>query len=123
MSRFVEVPSEALFTRLRAAGFTERPNDPHRPSAEVVFERKHDRDPRYRILVYTSARRGSFVARAKGADAIRVCAIFVDGFVSRGVAKLPRVHRTGSVDAVLERVIERARDAYAICNQRIGRRS
>ena len=119
MSRYVEIPAAALFARLRAAGFTEA----ERPGAEVVYERKHDRDPRFKILVYTSCRHGSFVARAKDADAIRVCAVFVDGFVSRGVAKLPKVLRTGSVEATLERVIERAREAYAVCNERIRERS
>lgn len=120
---FVEVPSERLFARLRAAGFVEQDYPRDRQSGEVVFERKHDRDSRYRILVYTSVRRGSFTARGKGADAIRVCAIYLEGFTSRGVAKLPRVHRTGTVEDVLERVIDRARRAYAVCNERIRERS
>lgn len=115
MSTAVLVPAEQLFAFLASKGFAER----QQRGVEIVYERRHDRDPRYRVLVYTSVRRGASAARAVGKDAIRVCAIFDDGQRSFGVAKLPRVHRTGTVDGVLERVIDRSREAYAACNQRI----
>lgn len=116
---FVEVPAERLLGFLREKGFVEAP---HRARAEVVFERAHQFETRLKVLVYTSVRRGAVRARAKGKDAIRVCAIFDDGERSYGVAKLPRVHRTGSVEAVLERLLARAREAYAACNEEAKKR-
>lgn len=92
------------------------------PSEEEVYERRHDRDDRYAVRVYTSILRGAEEARDCGADAIRVVALFVDGkfhYPPRTVPifKATRVHRTGSVEAVLDRMIERAREAYAAANQ------
>lgn len=114
--RFVEVPSAVLFKHLEAHGFTDVTM-----FREVVYQRVHHIDPRYKILIYTSVARGATTARACGADAIRVAPIVLEGFRSRGIAKLPRILRTGSVEAVFERVIERAREAYAICNEHIRR--
>lgn len=114
--RYVEVPAEALFSFLAGKGF-ERST----MRREVVFVRRHHADPRYSVLVYTSVREGASSARKLGADAIRVCAIFTPGNLRerpRGVAKLPKVLRTGSVEAVLERVLGRMREAYSVCNRR-----
>lgn len=116
---FVEVPSERLLGFLREKGFVEAP---HRARTEVVYERAHQYETRLKVIVYTSIRRGAARARAKGKDAIRVCAIFDDGNHSYGVAKLPRVHRTGSVEAVLERLLGRMREAYAACNAEAKKR-
>ncbi len=118
----VEVPSDQLFAFLKSKGFELRPGT----TREIVYAKKHERDPRYVVLVYTSVHRGSARARAKGKDAIRVCAIFDDsarvvGMTPIGVIKLPRVHRTGSVEATLDRMLSRMRAAYAACNERIKR--
>jgi len=116
--RYVEVPAEALFAFLESKGF-ERTC----PRREVVYRRAHASDPRYVVLVYTSVREGAARARARGADAIRVCAVYEPGggAPGRGVCKLPKVLRTGSVDAVMGRVLDRMRDAYASCTDRIRR--
>jgi len=113
---YVVVPAERLFRFLEAKGFSRTVR-----FREVVYVREHHLDPRYKVLVYTSVREGAAEARKRGADAIRVCAIFEDQkkAVSRGVAKLPKVLRTGTVEAVLERTIERAREAYRIINQKV----
>lgn len=119
MSRFVQVPAAAIRERLAAAGFrlTAGPSN-----EEEVYERSHDRDDRYVVRVYTSIQRGADEARDCGADAIRVVALFKDGKFHYPpkvvpIFKATRVHRTGSVEAVLDRMIERAREAYGVCNQ------
>jgi hypothetical protein len=120
-ARFVEVPADAIRQRLAAAGFRLLPNT----RGEEVYERPHDRDPQYTIKIYSSIQRGAQGARGCGADAIRAVALLT---VKSGkvypIFKSSRVYRTGSVDAVLDRMIERARDAYARCNEhRKGRTS
>ena len=120
MSRgFVEVPADVLRQRLTAAGFRLVPE----ARGEEVYERAHDRDARYTVKVYSSIQRGAEEARGCGEDAIRVVALFMENYRFhwparvRPIFKAPRVHRTGSVEAVLERMIERARDAYAACSR------
>lgn len=118
MSRFVHVPAADIRDRLAAAGF--RLNGDV-DGSEEVYDRKHDRDDRYVVRVYSSIRRGAEEARASGTDAIRVVALFVDAqhFYPARVSpifKACRVYRTGSVEAVLDRMIERARQAYAHIN-------
>lgn len=113
---YVEVPAEKLFSFLEGKGFSRRAGH----SSEVVYMRAHHRDDRYKVLIYTSVRTGGRKARGRGEDAIRVCAIFENGEASRGVAKLPKVLRTGTVDAVLARTIERAREAYGIINKKLA---
>jgi hypothetical protein len=72
--------------------------------------------------VYSSIQRGAEEARGCGEDAIRVVALFADArhqWPARTIPifKATRVHRTGSVEAVLERMVDRAREAYAACNR------
>lgn len=116
-ARFVQVPASAIRQRLAAAGF-------HlllAMSGEEVYERAHDRDARYTVKVYSSIQRGAEEARECGTDAIRVVALFSDAKFQwpprvSPIFKATRVHRTGSVEAVLDRMVERAREAYAACN-------
>jgi|SRR5208282_66121 len=118
MSRgFVPVPASAIRDRLAAAGFRLLPAD----RGEEVYERAHDKDARYTVKVYSSIARGGSAVRECGEDAIRVVAVFLDGRFHYPAREMPifkatRVHRTGSVEAVLDRMIERAREAYAACN-------
>lgn len=113
-SRFVEVPASAIRERLAAAGFHLLPAT----SGEEIYERAHDRDSRYTLKVYSSIQRGSEGVRGCGADAIRVVALLT---VSSGkiypIFKSARVYRTGTVGAVLDRMVERAREAYARCSE------
>ena len=116
-ARFVQVPADAIRQRLAAAGF-------HLIVAahgEEVYQRKHDRDDRYAIFVYSSIQRGAAEVRDCGEDAIRVVAVFMDSkfhWPAKAVPifKATRVHRAGSVEAVLDRMIERAREAYSHIN-------
>lgn len=112
-SRFVEVPAAAIRERLAAAGFELMAAD----KGEEVYLRVHDKDDRYAIKVYSSIRHGSGSARKRGADAIRVVALFQPREQVYPIFKSARVYRTGTVEAVLERMIERGREAYARCNQ------
>jgi hypothetical protein len=119
MSTFVAVPAAAIRNRLAAARFRLTPGSSRE---EEVYERPHDKDDQYVVRVYTSILRGADEARDCGADAIRVVALVKDGkfhYPPRVVPifKAIRIHRTGSVEKVLDRMIERAREAYAACNQ------
>jgi hypothetical protein len=113
VSRFVDVPAAAIRERLAAAGFQLLPAT----RGEEVYERAHDKDSRYAVKVYSSVQRGETGARECGADAIRVVALLTTPNKVYPIFKSKRVYRTGSVDAVLGRMIERAREAYARCNE------
>jgi hypothetical protein len=115
--RYVPVPAAAIRERLTAAGFHLLADT----RGEEVYERPHNSDPRYTVKVYSSIQRGAGEVRECGADAIRVVALFADAKFRWPAQVVPifkaaRVYRTGSVEAVLDRMIERAREAYATCN-------
>jgi hypothetical protein len=102
---------------LEKAGFTRRP-----VKGEVTYERRHDRDERLVVVVYTSVAEDAAVGRGCGEDAIRVLSFFT--WTRQGETELrrkklfeARVFRVTSVEGVLDRMMERARDAYAACNK------
>jgi len=122
VSRFVQVPAAAIRERLAAAGF--RQLDRH---GEEVYVRHHERDKRFAVKVYSSIKGGEVLG--SGEDAIRVVAVHYTGSVdtkgewlhpdsARAITPAMRVFRVGTVEGVLDRMIERARDAYAACNER-----
>lgn len=115
--RYVEVPREAITSRLERAGFEREVQ-----KGEVTYSRKHDRDGRLVVVVYTSVAENATAGRGRGEDAIRVLAFFT--WTRQGETQLrrkklfqARVFRVTSVDGVLDRMMERARDAYAACNK------
>lgn len=117
-TRFVSVPRESIVEALTKAGFT-----PGVQGSEVVFSRVHHRCKHTVVKVFTSlSARETEAVRGCGEDAIRVVAAYEkkDGNrpVSFGLYKAKRVYRTGSVEAVLARIVERAREAYKACNER-----
>jgi hypothetical protein len=113
-ARFVNVPADVMRAFLESKGFEPVTN---RSKREVVYERPHARDTRFKVLVYTSIANGSTTARKVGADAIRVVALFEPGGEQQPQArKFKRVFRTGTVEGVLDRTLERMREAYAKCN-------
>lgn len=114
--RYVEVPLDAILGRLVKAGFTKE----MRPG-EITYSRQHDRDTRLKVIVYTSIAENATAGRGCGEDAIRVVALF--SWTRRGETEVRRkklytgrVFRVTSVEGVLDRMMERARDAYAACN-------
>ena len=121
MGTFVEVPATAIRERLVSLGFKQVVGVRGR---EEVFERAHHKDARYTVRVYTTIPTGAGVARACGADAIRIVALFTpaQGADPRGVYKATRTFRTGTVEGVLDRMQERLREAYGFINERYGTR-
>lgn len=111
--RYVHVPAEQLKAFLVSKGFVETVR-----YREIVFVRAHAVDPSYRIMVYTSIRKGEENARGLGQDAIRVCAVKdIGGGKTIPIAKTPRVYRTGKVEDVLARMLVRMREAYDVCSK------
>jgi hypothetical protein len=127
MSRAVVVPAELIRAALTKAGFVNAGPSAgaftHDQGREEVWTRAHDRDPSYVIKVYTSLTQGAAVTREKDSDAIRVVVVrkdpmrFPAAFV--GVWKSARVHRTGSPEKVVARMLERAREGYAYINEQL----
>jgi len=114
MAHFIEVPADQLQDALRRAGFGIMGTD-----GEIVYERSHDVNKALRIRVYTSLSQGAASTRECGQDAIRATLVWWDASQRRAwaIAKSTRVHRTGTVDGVLTRMLDRARDLYVIANQ------
>ena len=101
-----------LLVRLKECGFTQFNNsdkDARYGGRELVFSRKVNDNTDVRV--YTTISGGK--ARGKGKDSIRVTAVYTarDG-KTRGLVKNRRVHRTGNVDAITDRMIERMRDVW-----------
>jgi len=70
-------------------------------------------DTPIRLLIYTSVDKRTGEVRKVAKDAIRVCGVrtFTNG-EEKGCIKRKRVHRTGKIEAILDRMLERARTAY-----------
>ena len=117
MNAYVDIPRDKLEALLAGAGF-----QPTTAGNELVYTRSHDKDARLSISVYTSISTSASSARARGKDAIRVVALFrwmhaASGQERRKKLFQSRVYRVNGVDGVLERMLERMREAYAACNE------
>jgi len=108
MTTFVQVPAQAIEDFLKSKGFT---RTVHR--CEVVYVRAHEDCPDVVVKVYTSIGTRYNGTRGNGRDSIKVCTVFDDGRKRFGIGKFPRIHRTGSTEAVFGRMLERMRAAYA----------
>lgn len=119
-SRYVEIESDSFCEALAFKGFKRDQN----AGNEIVYVRQHHYDPTMYVKIYTSIPATSSVGRACGQDAIRVVLIFKNDVTGRsgGLWKAPRVYRTGSQEKILDRTIERAREAYAEANKRVKNR-
>lgn len=107
MSTFVEVPAAELATFLGEKKFTAG-----KQGHEVVYTRQSKTNPLLRIAVYSSVTEGSMKARGCGEDAIRVVLLgTVSGDKTWCLRKTTRIHRTGSVAKVLERILDRIMEA------------
>jgi hypothetical protein len=112
---YVEVPAERIRETLTKAGFRLMEPAGYGLGGEEIYFRAHDKDATYAIKVYSSIQYGRSKARGVGQDAIRVVALRFRGQWI-GIWKSKRIHRTGTVEGVLERMIERAREAYGFIN-------
>jgi len=106
---YVQVPAEDIINFLESKGFT--PIDEFQYK-ELVYERIHADNPAIRVRVYTSISRVVGTARRKGKDSIKVCTIVQGRNKTFGIGKFPRIHRTGSTEKVLARMLQRMRAAY-----------
>lgn len=127
---------DKLTEKLGAIGFTlstDRTRDPGRrygqggyKGKEQVYVFKHRRDPGLEVQVFTSVVAGG-EARAKGADAIRVCLVYKNKAKQQDpeseesrqydIGQGCRVYRTGDIDDIIERTVERAREMYTLANK------
>lgn len=112
-----------ILGKLEDAGFMEEP--PTRPlakpyMAEKIYARVDGLPPGMKVQVYTTVigdnENVPVEVRASGKDAIRVAAVYVtkDG-KTRGLGKETRVNRTGNVEDICERMLERMRGAWMTC--------
>ena len=99
---------EALLAAFASKGFTVVAGGGNTETVVAFPVRGMDR---VEVRVYTSVVNGS--VRALGKDAIRATALYTnpEGQV-RGLASEARVFRTGTVEAIVERAVQRARDVY-----------
>lgn len=116
-SRYTEVNRTAFCSALEAKGFAPDPE----ARGELVYQFKHKVDPTMFVKVYTSMPLKAGDARACGEDAIRVLLIFKNEHTGKSgcLHKGSRVYRTGTQEGIIERTLERAREAYAAANARL----
>ena len=101
-----------LQVALHTAGFQKLPKS--REGEEEIWARAVENTPFF-IQVYTSIQ-GDQV-RDSGADAIRVVGIYENSKGKRGLISNTRVNRTGEIEAIKDRMIERARETWKRCRE------
>lgn len=101
-----------LQVALHDAGFTKLP--PRHSGEEEVWSRGVESTPFF-IQVYTSIQ-GAEV-RESGADAIRVIGLYENSKGKHGLISNTRVNRTGEIEAIKDRMIQRARETWSRCRQ------
>lgn len=125
---------DKMTEKLGAIGFTlsgDRTLDPGRyygggfKGKEQVYVFKHRKDPGLEVQVFTSVLESGSV-RGKGADAIRVCLIYKNKAKQQNpeseearqydLGSGCRVYRTGDIDDIVTRTVERAREMYKLAN-------
>ena len=104
-----------ILDTLETAGFTEikqRRTGARFQTKERVFARDVTEDSRLQVKVFTTIVEDE--VRNSGKDAIRVCATWLssEGDRSRGVVAVSRVHRTGDIQAICERMLGRMREVW-----------
>ena len=95
---------------LTTAGFNLQPAS--RIGEEEVWKRGVE-GTKFQIAVYTTIV-GNQV-RSVGADAIRVVGLYENDGQVKGKLKSRSVHRTGKVEDIKERMIQRARNTWSDC--------
>lgn len=122
-SRYVQIDSKLLEEFLSGCGFRRT-----QQGSEIVYVIENKYDPSVRVKVYTSIRAGEATARACGADAIRVVAAYegqrpvvprrgAAPSTNFGIFKATKILRTGSQEAVTERLHARMQEAYRFGNE------
>lgn len=96
-----------LCQRLEDAGFS---REYQKGTKEMIFSRPVKGHSR--VVVYTGCVENQG-ARGNGKDAIRVCGLMRHGGKDRGLCKAKRVNRTGDIDAIAERMVQRMREVWS----------
>ena len=114
---FVEIRRDEVEAVLQAHGFT---RDDVR--GEIRYSRAHAVDPKLGVVVYTSIPEFDTAGRGCGEDAIRIVGMLTWTRAGEDVPRhkklySKRVYRTGNSDAVMTRMVDRMREAYAALNQ------
>jgi hypothetical protein len=78
-----------------------------------------EREPSVRVLVYTSIVSGS--VRGVGEDAIRVATVWAGPPRERGLDRETTIHRVGTIDAIVARLLERVSHARTAALSRCER--
>lgn len=108
MGTFCGITATRIEGYLAAKGFSRTVRN-----HEVTYVRHGNRCPALWVAVYTTISDGCVSGRGCGQDAIRVCVFYDDGRGrSFGVGKFPHIKRTGSEEAILDRLQERILAAY-----------
>lgn len=121
MPSYTKVPRQKLEEFLQATGFGRRVM-----GSEVVYVRHNHHYHHVLVKVYTSLPVHGGDVRGAGRDAIRVTVAYehslpYQGKTSFGIYKATRIHRTGTVEDILDRLYHRMRDAYAYSNDWLRR--
>lgn len=122
-SRFVSLDANVLEQFLRECGFSRAVQ-----GNEIVYVRANKYHASVKVKVYTSIRAGQDHARGCGEDAIRVVAAYEGTKAieprrgaapskSFGIYKAQKILRTGSQEAIIERLHERMREAYQFTSE------
>jgi hypothetical protein len=112
MATFNPVPSEVLHTALENAGFVK-----HVQGKEVVYDLANHLEGSLSVRVYTSAKVGAGQVMSCGKDAIRSVLLHTDSSGNTCcVKKGKRVNRAGATEAIVGRMLERARELYRFAN-------
>ena len=110
------VLARELLDMLFQAGFMEEFRG-GRDFQERIFYRPVD--DKIRLRVFTSIVHEDEVRRV-GRDAIRVCAVYRSRGGDRGIVSQTRVHRSGTIESIVGRVLSRMRKCWRACSH-IGR--
>ncbi len=84
---------------------------------ERVYERKLKKQDLLKVRVYTTVVGGEdqkpLTVRHSGKDAIRVCGTYTTRTgVERGIVSEKRVNRTGNIEEIIERMLDRMRQTW-----------
>ena len=112
-SKFNPVMAEDLHRALLQAGFTKAIS-----GREIVFERANHNISCLKVRVFTSAHVGYETVAKCGKDAIRIVLLYTRPNGSTSCVKRgKRVFRVGQTEAIINRMLERARELYGMANQ------
>lgn len=118
---YVKLNREKFEKFLQACGFTKTVY-----GHEVVYVRRNHHYSSVLVKVWTSLPASGGDVRDAGEDAIRISVAYesdiaYQGKTSFGIHKGKKVLRTGTEEAIIDRVYERMREAYQASNEWISR--